>query len=203
MQQACKLRDALETGEERTCEAVGDLQTHAQQCREDEEQGHLAALEQLEGIQAQALSKRHFAFLLHQLALRQREAVQEEQHAQQTRYQELIVGVLELMRIMAQGMTKPCLIDESAVDKPHGGNEAHGAQHTDGREVLDGIHVVILQYREGNGVGQRNGWHVEGHTQCIECDEQRLVDNLIAVSYLVAHPEAGNHEATSQQMAEA
>ena len=50
--------------EEWTRKAVGNLQTHAQQRREDKEQSHLATFEELEGIQTQTLNKRNLGFLL-------------------------------------------------------------------------------------------------------------------------------------------
>ena len=81
-----KLWDALETGQERTSKTVGHLQTHAQQCREDKEQSHLATLEQLESIESEGLHQRYFAFLLLQLALWQGKAIGKEHKAQNTRH---------------------------------------------------------------------------------------------------------------------
>ena len=92
-----KLRHSLETGEERSGEAIGDLQAHAQQCREDEEQGHLATLEEFEGIESETLGKWHFTFFLLQLAFGQCETIGKEHDAQQTRNEELHVCILELM----------------------------------------------------------------------------------------------------------
>ena len=68
--------------EEWTGKAVGHLQTHTQQCREDEEQRHLLALKQLEGVQTQTLHQRNLLFFLLQLTLRQRKAIGKEHKTQ-------------------------------------------------------------------------------------------------------------------------
>ena len=106
------------------------------------------------------------------------------------------------MQILAQGEAKACLVDIGTVDKPHSGNEANGSQHTDGREVLDGVHTVVLQNGESSSIGQCNGRHIEGNTQRIEGNEQRLVRQLIAETSLLAHPPTADHECSCHEMAE-
>ena len=71
----------LKAGNERTGIAIGYLQAHAQQGREDKEQGHVAALEQLEGIEAKALDERNL-LLHHHLTLGQCEAIEAEHNAE-------------------------------------------------------------------------------------------------------------------------
>ena len=136
--------------------------------------------------------------------LGQREAIEEEHEAEQSGNEELHVGVLELVGILGQGERERAVFPYGTVDKPHGDDEAHGAQHADGREVGNGVEATALQDGEGGGVGQRNGGHEEGHAERVHSDECRLVGQLVAEACLKSHPPAAQHEAARrQQMAEA
>ena len=106
------------------------------------------------------------------------------------------------MRILTQGEAKATLVDEGAVDEPHSGNEAYGAQHTDGREILHRIHTVVLKNGKGRCIGQCDGRHIECHTQRVEGNEQRLVAQLLSEACLLAHPPAADHEGACHQMTE-
>ena len=75
------------------------------------------------------------------------------------------------MRIITQRKSETTLIHESTVHKPHGSNETYSTQHTDWREVLDGIQAVILQNGKCNCIGQCDGRHIESHTHRIECNK--------------------------------
>ena len=102
------------------------------------------------------------------------------------------------MGVLSQGKHEGTTVPHSTVDKPHGGDKTNGSKHTNGREVLDRIHTLALQNREGCRVSQRNRRHVEGDAQRVERDKRGLVGGII----VHAHPPASQHEGTCQQMTE-
>ena len=75
------------------------------------------------------------------------------------------------MRIITQRKSETCLIDESTVHKPHGSDETYGTQHTDRREIFDGIQTIIFQNGKCYRIGQCDSRHIESHTHRIECNK--------------------------------
>ena len=106
------------------------------------------------------------------------------------------------MGVLAEREAKARLVDEGAVDKPHSSDETDCSEHTDGREVPDGIEAIVLQNGECCRVGQRDSRHIECHAQGVERNEQRFVGQFIAEACLFAHPPAADHEGASHQMAQ-
>lgn len=153
-------RVALEASDKRSGVAIGYLQAHAQQAREDEEHSHLLGFEELERIEAPSLHPA-LRLLLDHRTLWQSETVEEEHDAQHTRYEELEVRVLELIGILAQEEREGAIVPSGTVDYPHGEDEAHGTKHTDRWEILDRIQPIALQNGEGRGIGQRQSRHIE------------------------------------------
>ena len=107
------------------------------------------------------------------------------------------------MGTLCQGERERTVFPTSAVDKPHRDDETDSSQHTNRREVLDGVKPVLLQDREGGGVCQGDGGHIERHTQRIEGDEEALRLQFLTEASLQSKPPASQHEAACQQMAEA
>ena len=107
------------------------------------------------------------------------------------------------MSVVGQGKGKTAVFPYSTVHKPHGEDESHGAKHTDRREILNSVETVFLQNRECSGIGECNRGHIEGHTQRIERDEERLVGQFLSEATLTAQPPAAQHETACQQMAQA
>ena len=176
-------------------EGVGDLQSGAQQHREDEENGHPLLLEEREGPQAQRIDPR----LLLRAALdgtpRQRERVGRQYERQQGRNVELPLGELDLHAP-----------DVRQVDEPHGGDESHGSPYADGREMLHGIEPGQIEGIVGHGVRQGDGRHVEHHAQQHAAvqrgvsrlrgrgDEKRAADEMAdAQQFLRRNPAVGDN----------
>ncbi len=133
---------------------------------------HLAALEELEGIEAPGLHPAACLFL-HQRALWQAEAIEEEDDAQHSRYQELEVGILELIGIFREEEHERTVIPSGTVDNPHGGDEAYGTEDSDRREVLDGIQSMVFQDSERRSIRQRQRRHIESHAEGIDRHEEQ------------------------------
>ena len=106
---------------------------------------------------------------------------------------------MELVGILAQRKAEAAAIKHSAVDKPHRGDETDCTEHTDGREVLLGVHPVVLQDGERHRVGQGQRGHVECHAEGVDGNKHRLI------GYGGAHAHIGkvNHRCTSNQVADA
>ena len=107
------------------------------------------------------------------------------------------------MGVLCQRESETAVIDESAVDEPHGSNKTDGTQHSDGWEILHRIHAVLLQDTECCRIGKGDGWHKEGHTQGVECDKGRLVRQFLSETGLHTHPPTAEHESACHQMAQA
>ena len=162
-------------GDEGACIAVGHLQRHTQQHGEDEEEGHALFAEEAEGVQSQHLRERTARFALDKRAGGKREAIEEQQDAEQSADSELHVGVLELAGLVSQGETEGTVRQASAIHKPHRGDEAHCAKYADGREVRDGVQPVILEDGEGRRIGEGQRGHIESHAHRVDGDEQGRV----------------------------
>ena len=104
------------------------------------------------------------------------------------------------MGALGQGEREAVIVPHGTVDEPHCGDEANGSQHTDGREVLHGVHAIVLQDGEGRGVLQGDGGHVEAYADGIHRDEGALVGQLIAEARLIALPPATEHGGASHEM---
>ena len=135
-------------------EGVGDLQSGAQQHREDEENGHPLLLEEREGPQAQRIDPR----LLLRAALdgtpRQRERVGRQYERQQGRNVELPLGELDLHAP-----------DVRQVDEPHRGDETYGTPHADRGKMFHGIEPCQVEGIVCHRIRQGDGRHVEHHAQ--------------------------------------
>ena len=178
------LRVGAESVEVRRGEAVGHLQAHAQQEREDEEHAHLAVLEQGEGAQAEGVDKRGTLGGLVDRAVGQREGIHGQDQAPGGRNEQLHVVVLEA----------------GEVDDPHGEDESDGAEDPDGGEGLHGIQAGLVQGVVRHGVAQCDGRHEEGHAQGI-IGEDLPEGDLIAVFH--AHVTRQCHEHGGQEMTDA
>ena len=130
-------------------EGIGDLQRHAQQHGEDEEDGHLALFEEGEGAQPEQIDDRLAASRPVDRAVRQRERVETQYEAQGRREVEL-------------GCTQAHL---SEIDDPHGTDESDRAPHADGREVGYGIQSCFFEGVVGDRIGQCDGGHIEHYAQ--------------------------------------
>ena len=108
-------------------------------------------------------------FLLDQRALRQTEAIEEEHDTQHTRYQELEVGILELIGIFREEEHERTMVPSGTVYYPHGGDEAHGTEDSDRWEVLDGIQPMVFQDSECRSIRQCQRRHIESHAEGITC----------------------------------
>ena len=162
-------------GDEGASIAVGHLQGHAQQHREDEEEGHTLFAEEAEGVQSQHLRERTARFALDKRAGGEREAIEEQQDAQHTADAKLHIGVLELASLASQGETEGTVRQASAIHKPHRGDETYRAKYADGREVRDGVQPVILEDGEGRRIGEGQRGHIESHAHRVDGDEQGRV----------------------------
>ena len=120
-------------------EGIGDLQRHAQQHGEDEEDGHLALFEEGEGAQPEQIDDRLAASRPVDRAVRQRERVETQYEAQGRREVEL-------------GCTQAHL---SEIDDPHGTDESDRAPHADGREVGYGIQSCFFEGVVGDRIAKR------------------------------------------------
>ena len=83
---------------------------------------------------------------------------------------------------------------------PHRYNESYRTEHTDRREVLNGIHAVLNQCVEGYGVRQRNSRHKECHTHGVQREQ---CTELHCVACTDSVPAGGYHERSCQKVAEA
>ena len=177
-------RYAAEAADVRVGKSVGDLQRHAQQHGEDEEDGHFLLLEQGEGAQAQRFDQR---FALSSLACGaggQSQGIASVHQADDGTGEELSVVVLQ-----AQD-----------VHQPHGADESDGPKDTDRGEVLDGVQSCLIQRRIGYGVRKSQGRHIEGYAQGIEAEERSEFHVLSACHAIVA---GESHEDGSHEVAEA
>ncbi len=195
---------SLEASDEGGGVAVGDLERDAQQHGEDEEEGHLALLEECESLQAEHLGEA----LLSGVAVGhgtcgQGEGVDCQREAQHGADEELHVGVLEA-RGGVGAESQPALGgDVGEIDEPHGGDEAHGAPDADGREVANRVVAVARKDGEGHRVGERDGGHVEGDAQRVEREEGGEGEPFgmgISVVPGCEHERSGQCVAQSQQL---
>ena len=124
-----ELGEVLERGDEAVGKAVGNLQRHAQQHREDEEECHLLALEELEGVKAEALHKALVALGLAHGAVGEYHSVERQADANRGALVELHIVSLETRKVA----------DE------HSNDEAHGAEDADWRKGLDGVVAALLE----------------------------------------------------------
>ena len=147
-----KLGEVLKRGDKAVGKAVGNLQRHAEQHREDEEECHLLALEELEGVETEALHKALVALGLAHGAVGECHGVERQADAYQCALVELHVVSLEARKVA----------DE------HGNDEAHSAEYADWRKGLDGVVAALLERGVCHGVRQRQRRHVERHAQRVE-----------------------------------
>ena len=164
-------------------ESVGNLQRHAEEHREDEEYRHAFLLEQLEGVESEGLSHRASAVVAHR-AWWERQRVGTEEQTHDAAGEELVV----------------VLLIAHQVDKPHHADETDGAECAYRRKHLHGVESGTLESAVGNGVGEREGRHVERHAAGVEC-EQRCKLRLAAGGHAVVA--RGNHECGGDDVARA
>ena len=151
-----ELGHVAERRDERIGEPVGNLQRHAEEHGEDEEQGHFLLLEQCESPQPERLDD---AFLLAAAAdgaIGQRHGVDGECQPQHGALHELHVSGLE----------------SGGVADEHRTDETDGSPHADGRERLDGIEAFAFEDAVSHGIGERDGGHVESDAERIEREER-------------------------------
>lgn len=170
--------DIFKRGDKGVGEAVGDLQTHAQEHREAEENGHLLLFEQGEGAQSERVGDRLLLAALDHGAMGQREGVEEEEEADRGGGHKLVLVGLEPQHI----------------DQPHRTDETDGAEDADGREMLDGVHPGLCQSVVGHGVAQGERGHVEGYGEGVDREEE-------VVEPLLPRIGGGEHQQTGQQVA--
>ena len=54
--------------------------------------------------------------------------------------------VLELVVAVSEQEREAAVLDRGAVDEPHHQDEADSAEYSYGREILDRVHALVLQY---------------------------------------------------------
>ena len=144
-------------------ESVGDLQSGAEQHREDEEDGHTLLLEKREGAQSQRVDPRLRLDVAVHGTSGQREGVDGQHERQERRNIELPSGELDLDAA-----------DMRQIDEPHRGDESHGPPHADRREVFHGVEFRQIEGVVGHRVGQRDRRHVEHHAQQHAAVQRRI-----------------------------
>ena len=164
--------------------AVGNLQRHAQQHGEEEEDGHFLLAEQGEGAQPQRLDQRLALSALARGAGGEGQRVEGEHQPDGGAGEELPVVVLQ----------------PQDVDRPHGADEADGAEDADGGKVPDGVEPRLVEGRVGHGVREGQRGHVEGHAQGVEGEEGAEVHVLSACHAVVT---GESHEQGRQEVAQA
>lgn len=92
------------------------------------------------------------------------------------------------------------LLESHQVDKPHHADETDGAESAYRRKHLHGVESGTLESAVGNGVGEREGRHVERHAAGVE-REQRCKLRLAAGGHAVVA--RGNHECGGDDVARA
>ena len=107
--------------------AVGYLQRHAEEHGEYEEYGHFLALEELESGKAEGIGYGAFCVAVDR-ACGHRQCVGCEYEAENPAGDELHIAVGQRGAVYF-----------NKVDKPLGGYETYGSEHTDGRKVLHGV----------------------------------------------------------------
>ncbi len=75
----------------------------------------------------------------------QREAIGKQQQAHQPGHEELVMSVLELVVAVSEQEREGAVFNGGAVDEPHHQYEADCAENTNGREILDRVHALVLQ----------------------------------------------------------
>ena len=89
------------------------------------------------------------------------------------------------------------MVPSGTVYYPHGGDEAHGTEDSDRREVLDGIQPMIFQNSKCRSIRQCQRRHIESHAEGINRHE----DSLIRHGTRLTHHKQAYHRETRQQMA--
>ena len=178
------------------------MQTHSQQSREDEKQGHFPRFEEFKGVQTERFSQRNALLFLLNLALGQREAIGKQHQTQHARHEELHISVLEFVGVVGQRERKRSVFPHGAVHKPHRRNETNRSEHANRRKILHRVIAVVLQRRERRGVRQGDRRHKKRHAQRVHRDEKALVRQFLTKAGLHAHPPTNEHKKSRRQMAQ-
>ena len=157
-------------------EAVGHLEAHTQQEREDEKHAHPRVFKQGESTQSKGVNKRLALHVLVDGAIRQSE------------------------RINGQNDTLVAILEAREVHNPHGKDEADGTEHTDRGEGLHRVETGLVQGIVGYGVAQGDGRHEEGHADGIIREQLSETDRT---TVFVAHVTRQGHENGGKEMADA
>ena len=80
----------------------------------------------------------------------------------------------------------------------HGDDETHRAEDADGREVLDGVHAILIQRTESHRVAEGNRGHVEGDAQGVGDENLRHADRLAGTEGGISRVQ---HESTCDEVA--
>src|SRR5574344_1738607 len=168
--------------DERVGISIGDLKTDTKQHREYEEQGHLLLAEQSESLQSECLGKGTMLIALGNWTLWQRERIEEEHYANDGRGDKLPVVGLETHDI----------------HKPHGEDESYRAEHSDWREILNGVHSCLSQSGISHRIGQCYCGHIESHRHGIEREDGGKIHPTLCRG---AIPCRENHEHCCHEMA--
>ena len=167
-------------GDEWIGKAIGNLQTYTQQHGEDKEDGHALLLEQREGTQSEGIHKTLGLTLGADRTCWQRKGIKEQNAADHTRSNKLILIGLE----------------SHQVDKPHHTDETYRTKHTNRRKVFYRIHTRKSQGIVSHRVCQSQRRHIEGHAECV---------NPKYHTKITGHSHIGctKHEECSHEMTEA
>ena len=170
-----------ETGDEGIGIAVGDLQAHAQQHREDEEERHTTLAEQAESIESQSLNE-VFAF-----ALRCRGAGGKGQR----------IGCQQQTPSGGDEKLDFGALPARQVHNPHGNDEPNRAEDADGRKGFDRVEPCAVESVVGNGVGQCERGHIGRYAEGV--DRKESAETMVSQSGQHAY---GNHRNRRDEMAE-
>ena len=161
------LGQIAEVGQERIGEAVGNLQRHSQEHREDEENSHLPLLEKGKGPQSHGV---HQGLLLRRTVHRtlgQGQGIESQQDTECTRN-----------HILHRGLLHGSAAEMHQIHEPHRADKAHCTPYPDRREILDRILPGLLEDGVGHRVGDSDGRHEEGYAHGIQPEEGAVLHRL-------------------------
>ncbi len=74
------------------------------------------------------------------------------------------------------------------VGEEHAADEAHCAEHADGREVLHGVHAFLAKGVIGHGVHKCDGGHEERHAEAVEYEQRGKLDGVTSAHAVCTGP---------------
>ena len=160
-------RQVAEVGQERIREAVGNLQGHPEQHREDEEHRHLPLPEEREGPQSHGIHQRLLFRRAVDGTLGQGQGIESQQDAQYARND-----------ILHRSLLHRRATEVNQVHEPHRAYKAHRTPDPDRRKVLDRILAGLLQDSVGHRVGYRDSRHEKSYADGIQTEQSSVLHRI-------------------------